>query len=42
MWCDRNAIDTAVLVAFPGDHGGFASHPKEFAATLIEVLDAAG
>jgi pimeloyl-ACP methyl ester carboxylesterase len=29
-------------VLFPGDHGGFSSHPKEFAARLIETLPAAG
>jgi hypothetical protein len=25
-------------VTFPGDHGGFTSHPREFAETLHEVL----
>jgi pimeloyl-ACP methyl ester carboxylesterase len=29
-------------VPFPGDHGGFASHPEEFAATLIEVFSTLG
>lgn len=26
-------------IEFPGDHGGFLSHPEEFAKRLIEVLD---
>jgi pimeloyl-ACP methyl ester carboxylesterase len=25
---------------FPGDHGGFSSHPKEFAATVVEAFAA--
>jgi hypothetical protein len=29
----------ARAVMFPGDHGGFASHPAEFAARLREVLE---
>lgn len=26
------------VVLFPGDHGGFGAHPKEFAVKLHEVL----
>jgi hypothetical protein len=29
-------------VLFPGDHGGFGSHPEAFAARLDDVLSRAG
>lgn len=34
----RPAMGTSV-VHFPGDHGGFLTHPREFAALLRQTLD---